>query len=146
MVLVPEDFLSRMERQNKQEASPIVKGLTHLDENVDKTLMRTDLTNNDKQKIYHANLEQYMRLKDQKTHEIPTVNISLKHAGVDDDNTAMDNEMDDSMVLDSVPKSMRARAESILKQLKNHPDMVSWNKSGKLVSKGKLYIVQISPI
>ena len=81
MVLVPEDFLSRMERQNKQETSPIVKGLTYLDENLDKTLMRTDLTDNDKQKIYHANLEQYMRLKDQKTHEGPTVNISLKHAG-----------------------------------------------------------------
>ena len=73
-------------------------------------------------------------------------NISLKHAGVDDDNTAMYNEMDDSMVLDSVPKSMRARAESVLKRLKNHPNMVSWNKSGNLVSKGKLYMVQISPI
>ena len=137
MVLVPEDFLSRMERQNKQETSPIVKGLTHLDENWDKTLMRPDLTDNNKQKIYHANLEQYVRLKDQKTHERPTVNISLKHAGVDDDNMAMDNEMDDSMVLDSVPKGMRARSESVLKRLKNHPNMVSWNKLGEISLEGE---------
>ena len=56
MVLVPEDLLSRMERQNKQETSPIVKGLTHLDENLDKTLMRTDLTDSNKQKMISCKL------------------------------------------------------------------------------------------
>ena len=45
--------------------------------------------------------------------------------------------MDDSMVLDSVPKSMRARAESVLKRLKNHPNMVSWNKSGEISLEGE---------
>ena len=79
MVLVPEDFLSRVELQNKQEMSPIVKGLVHLDENLDRILMRTDLADSDKQKLYHTNLEHYMGLKDQKTRETPTVNISLKH-------------------------------------------------------------------
>ena len=138
MVLVPEDFLSRLERQNKQETSPIVKGLVHLDENLDRILTRTDLADSDKQKLYHTNLEHYMGLKDQKTRETPTVNISLKHGLSDNtsDNTTP-REMDDSVVLDSVPKRMRARAESVLKQLKKHPNMISWNRSGQTNLEGK---------
>ena len=66
MVLVPEDFLSRLERPNKQETSPIVKGLVHLDENLDRILTGTNLADSDKQKLYHTNLEHYMGLKDQK--------------------------------------------------------------------------------
>ena len=78
MILVAEDVLARLERKQKQETSPLVTNLMNTEENMDETLRRTDMFDDEKQKLYYANLESYLNLnlKHQKDNDFPTININ----------------------------------------------------------------------
>ena len=78
MILVPEDVLATLERKQKQETSPLVTNLMNTEENMNETLKRTDMFDDEKQKLYYANLESYLNLnlKHQKDNDFPTININ----------------------------------------------------------------------
>ena len=75
MVLVPEDAYARFEQKQKLETSPIVKKMMKTDTEMSNTLQRVDIDDADKQKLYYANLERYLNLRQQKDSQIPTVQI-----------------------------------------------------------------------
>ena len=76
MIRIPEDVLARLERRQKQETSPLVTNLMNTEEDMDETLRRTDMFDDEKQKLYYANLERYLNLKHQKKNDFPTININ----------------------------------------------------------------------
>ena len=101
-------------------------------QDMEETLKRSDMGNDEKQKLYYANLERYLNLKHQKNNDLPTVDVSLKNTSPVDvgpiDETTRET-LNDSIIVDSIPKSMGERAVSILNRLKTHPNMISWDKS-----------------
>ena len=76
MILVPEDAYSRFEQQQKLETSPIIKNMTNTDTDMTNILQRTDVDDTEKHKMYYANLERYLNLRQQKDSEIPTIRIA----------------------------------------------------------------------
>ena len=44
----------------------------------------------------------------------------------------------DKQIIDSVPKMMQNRAKVLIQKLKEHPDIISWNDNGQLVSEGSI--------
>ena len=63
MILVPEDVFNRFEQKQKLETSPIVSNMMQKDADMSKLLYREDLNDDEKKKLYHANLERYLDLK-----------------------------------------------------------------------------------
>ena len=73
-ILVPEDAYARFEQKQKLETSPIMKNMINTD--MTDILQRTDVDDTEKQKLYYANLERYLNLRQQKDSQIPTVQIA----------------------------------------------------------------------
>ena len=140
LILIPESVLMKLERQRDQETKPIVKSLVGLDEKLDNTLTRDDLSDVDKKKIFDVNLERYLSLRDQKNNEMSSVNTPVKPS-VPSDETMADlpvsgiSSSDD--ILDSLPKNIRSTASLILKKLKKYPNLVSWDETGKTTISGE---------
>ena len=53
MVLVPEDVLNRFEQKQKLETAPIVNNMLQKDIEMSGILYRKDLSDDEKQKLYH---------------------------------------------------------------------------------------------
>ena len=76
MILVPEDVYARFEQKQKLETSPIMKNMINTDTDMTDILKRTDVDDTEKQKLYYANLERYLNLRQQKDSQTPTVQIA----------------------------------------------------------------------
>ena len=133
MVLVPEDVLARFEQKQKQEISSVVENLMNMDKSSQEILRRTDMTDDEKQKSYYANLERYLILKQQKDSYVPTVKIAFvnEKKGVAEEPTLTEKvvALPDSVIVETVPKSIHGRAVSISNRSKSHPDIVSLNST-----------------
>ena len=70
MVLVPEDLLSRYEQKQKIETSPLTAGMMQQDMAMFGILESENLTDAEKQKLYNANMENYLSLGKQKDEQI----------------------------------------------------------------------------
>ena len=76
MVLVPEDALQRYKQRQRLGTSPIMASIMREDTDMSNILQRTDLGDDEKQKLYYANLERYLdlwRQKDRPTLASPVV-------------------------------------------------------------------------
>ena len=133
MVLVPEDVLNRFEQKQKLETAPIVNNMLQKDIEMSRILYRKDLSDDEKQKLYHVNLERYLNLKHQNDSTTPTVklasNVDLKEEKVLPQEK---EQLSDSVIVENIPKSMRPRAVALLNRLKARPDVISWDETGKV--------------
>ena len=77
------------------------------------TLQRMDMDDAEKQKLYYANLESYLNLKQQKDSQIPTVQIKSNH---EIKNSLFPTKQSHflTVVVEHIPKSMRPRAAALL--------------------------------
>ena len=132
MVLVPEEMLSRYEQKQRLETSPITANMMQKDAQLSNILQQTDMYDDQKEKLFHANLERYLNLKQQKDSEIPTVQL----AQTTEEKTAI-QELPDSVIVETVPKRMRERATAILNRLKTRPDVITWDRSGEVKLEGR---------
>ena len=66
MILVPENAYARFEQKQKLETSPIMKNMINTDTDMTDIPQRTDVDDTEKQKLYYANLERYLNLRQQK--------------------------------------------------------------------------------
>lgn len=133
-VLVPEDVLACFEQKQKLETSPVVANLMNTYESMQEILRPTDMTDDKKQKSYYTNLQRYLNLKQQKDSYVATVKIAFKNEKKDVavELTEKVAALPDSLIVETVPKSMRGRAVPILNQLKSHPDIVTWDNTGQV--------------
>ena len=130
MILVPEDMLNRYEQKQKIETSPITTTMMHRDAEMSNTLQQTDMPNDQKEKLFYANLERYFNLKQQKDSQVPTVQLApIKENPV--------RELSDAVIVEMVPKRMRERATAILNRLKTRPDNISWDNTGQVKIEGE---------
>ena len=114
MILVPEDAYARFEQKQKLETSPIVKNMMQRDTEMSNTLQRVDMDDADKQKLYYANLERYLNLRQQKDSQIPTVQIKSDAENKEQPVPDETEPLSDTVIVEHIPKSMRPRAAALL--------------------------------
>ncbi len=132
IILVPEDAYAKFEQKQKLETSPIVKNMMKTDTEMSSTLQRMDMDDADKQKLYYANLERYLNLKQQNDSQIPTVQIQSNNENKEQPVPSETELFSDTVVVEHIPKSMRPRATVLLNRLKARPDVITWDKSGEV--------------
>jgi hypothetical protein len=125
MVLVPEDVLSRYERKQKIETSPLVTGMMRQDADMSGILESENLTDVEKQKLYNARMEDYLSLRKQKDDQIPAVRVTR-------DGEAKGEPLRDEDVVAHLPATLRPKAVALLKRLRADPGVISWNESGRV--------------
>ena len=130
MVLVPEQALNRYEQRQRLETSPIMANMLHQDTRMANTLQRDDITSDEKQKLFNAELEQFMELRRQKNYQPPVVRA------VNNEEPA-EPQLSDAEVVEPIPKTMRTRATALLNRLKTRPDVITWDKAGRVKIEGE---------
>jgi hypothetical protein len=134
MVLIPVDLLSKFEQKQKLETPPIVSNMIQKDVEMSKVLYRDDLNDDVIEKLYHANLERYLNLKHQKDNTTPTVRL-VSNSEIEDKEPVSPKEnaqLSDSVIVESIPKTMQSRAVALLNRLKARPDVISWDQAGRV--------------
>ena len=131
MILVDPRIL-----QSRQEASvPPVPDATsaslrEMDQQMRSILDRDDLNTADKANLYQQTLRRYRHRFEQYTNKpLGTVTISKDDLLPSQTSTWGKIEKD---VVESLPKTMKNKAERLMHHLQNHPD-VKWNDRGELV-------------
>ena len=113
MILVPEDTFGRFEQKQKLETSPLVNNMMQKDTEMSDILQRKDIEDDEKQKLYYANLERYMNIMQQNSKETPTVQLATNY---DESNKTEitpqeTSKLSDSVIVENVPKTMHSRAD-----------------------------------
>ena len=137
MILVPEDAYARFEQKQKLETSPIMKNMINTDTDMTDILQCTDVDDTEKQKLYYANLERYLNLRQQKDSQTPTIQIVPSATSSEEPSPQNNAQLSDEVVVEHIPKTMRPRATAILNRLKERPDVVTWDKTGEVKLEGE---------
>ena len=137
MILVPEDAYARFEQKQKLETSPIIKNMINADTDMTNILQRTGVDDTEKQKMYCANLERYLNLRQQKVSETPTIRIAPNAENEEEPTHPKNEQLSDDVIVKHIPKTMRSRATAILNRLKERPDVITWDKTGEVKLEGE---------
>ena len=136
MALIPEELLNRYEQRQRLETCPIMADALHKDTQMSDILRRDDMTDDQKQKLYNANLEGYLELRQQKDNQIPSVHVVGKKEE-QEQHPQPQQQLPDAVVVESIPKTMGLRATALLNRLKTRPDLVKWDKSRQAKIEGE---------
>ena len=106
MNLVPEDIYARFEQKQNLETSPIMKNMINTDTDMTDILQRTDVDDTEKQKLYYANLERNLNLRQQKDCQTPTVQIAPSTTNKEELSPPNNAQLSDAVVVEHIPKTM----------------------------------------
>ena len=133
MVLVSEDAVNRYEQRQRLETSPILlSNMMQKDTQMSNVLQRDGLSDDQRQKLFNAELERYLELRQQKDSQIPSVRVAKD----DKEQPAPEPPMPNADVVDSMPPYIRQRATSLLNRLKARPEVITWDKTGQVKIEG----------
>ena len=111
--------------QNQERPNPPVeqrvKVMDTLDKKMQTILEREDLSAGERLKLYDQSFTRYLNIHDD--YRSRPVAVALEPVKQD----LIDNE-----ILESVPKTMKAKIQLLLKKMKSSPD-ISWNEKGETV-------------
>ena len=122
MHLVDPKQLQRMD----QMMTPVQRTISRLDEEMERILNRSDISDSQKVSLYNQVLQRYLEYQDRPIHP--------QTAAPPPDTAAKDI---DGEVFMTVPKSLRRKAEALLYRLKNDPT-INWNERGELIYRGQI--------
>ena len=123
MVLVPEDAVIRYEQRQRLETSPIMSNIIHKNTQMSNILQREGMSDDQKQKLFNAELEQYLELRQQKDSHIPNVRVIDNERG--QQQAQPETQLSDAVVVEPVPRMMHPRATALLNWLKTRPEVVT---------------------
>jgi hypothetical protein len=160
MVLVPEQFMDMLERKESMQTFPVTKKMIRLDRRMNEILDDTSKSEDERVAQYNQNLQQFLDVQEKKRQYVPTVKIFQEkpsspsqplppsdtpqqsqpvlnsNQGETSESSVQHPTFTDNDILDSVPKTSRTLARSMINRLKANRDQVSWNKRGELVIEG----------
>ena len=148
MVVVPESLLSKVRHQQNVQGSPLTQKLSSLDSEMDQVLRRTDLEEDEKVQLYNQTLQRYLNFyeqrKDQplkvKVESHPSVPIRTEvqnRSMMNNDGGETKPDEIENEVLQTVPKTLKAKASHIMNKIKKNKDVMHWNGKGELVYHGE---------
>ena len=120
--------INRYHQTQERPKPPVeqrVKVMDTLDKKMQTILEREDLSADERLKLYDQSFTRYLNVYD----DYRPRPVAVAPEPVKQD--LIDNE-----ILESVPKSMKAKAQLLLKKMKSNPD-ISWNEKGELKYKGE---------
>ena len=120
--LVDTKMLERMQ-------TPVNKILGSLDSDMQSVLQRSDMSDVEKVQAYNQILQKYLEYY--RPHKVVTETRKENQE---------ENKLDDYVikeVLNTIPISMKKRAEALLHRIKIHPD-TSWNDRGEFIYQGRV--------
>lgn len=127
---------------NRHRRNPLVNVMEGLDKEMMNVLQREDLNADEKVKYYQQLLQRYRIYDDKYDNRSPKkVHIVKQTDEKKTENDILDNLSSETVeedILDSVPKSMKEKAKSIINKIKRGKDM-GWNDSGEMIYKGETY-------
>ncbi len=144
MALVPQELLERLNQQNL-EPSPATKATNVLDTEMKDILDRRDISEDEKVKLYNQILSRYLTFDNQRKQPLemkltePTLEQTFKPEHDPSDKkttTSGQSQVIEDDVIDSVPRTLRKKAERLLKHLKFDQDVVDWNQKGEVLVDG----------
>ena len=144
MALVPESMLNLMQQYQQQQITPQTRNLVRLDNRMGNILQDSALTEDEKARSYSQTLQRYLTMYDKdKTPTLSTPTEAILEGTTQQAPTTSEvgNEATANIeeeLLHSVPQSFKGRAQSLLRKLKSHPNDLSWNNRGELISEGKV--------
>ena len=152
MALVPQEMLERF--QQYPEPSPATKATLALDTEMKNILDRSDVTEDEKIKLYNHTLSRYLTLDHQRKQplemkltstEVPvSTSDEIKEQVSTNSNTNDKKDQKhtlESDVLGSVPVTLRKKAERLLKHLKSDRDIIDWNQRGEIIAEGNIVLI-----
>ena len=121
MHLVDPKQLQRMD----QMMTPVQRTISRLDEEMERILNRSDISDSQKVSLYNQVLQRYLEYQDRPIHPqtAPPPETAAKDI--------------DGEVFMTVPKTLRRKAEALLYRLKNDPTF-NWNERGELIYRGQI--------
>ena len=150
MALVPHEMVERF--RQFPDSSPISNATFALDKEMKDILNRSDLKEDEKIKLYNQTLRRYLALDHQRKQPLEmklTTTLPTPPSGPSETETKRDingsvnDKVDsgykldvESDVLDSVPRTLRKKAERLLRHIKLDQNVLDWNKKGELITKG----------
>jgi hypothetical protein len=147
MYLVPREVLQLIEeKRNQQVARPLNRTVGALNQSLEETLHRSDLPPDKQLKLFDQQAQRWQTYQDKQNQPLPiSLNvIPQENASVVTDSfegvkgerkfTPSSDRVEED-VLENVPKSMKHKAQWLLKRIK-HSDAMGWNDKGELVKDG----------
>ena len=125
MVQVPEEALQRYEQRQRLQTFPLMGTTMHKDTQISDILQRTDVTDDEKQKLINTYFERFLELR------------RHKETSVMKEEQRVEPQLSDVAVVESIPVTMRSRATALLSRLKAKPDVVTWDKTGEVKIEGE---------
>ena len=154
MVLVPEEFMKMLEHKEALMTTPETKKMIRLEKQMDGILGDTSESEDKKVSQHNQNLQQFLDVNEKKRDFIPTVKIYQENpsppevlasasSSSSSDNQVQTNPTDEKQsslseneILESIPKSSRSLAQSMINRLKANRDQLTWNNKGEMVVDG----------
>ena len=145
MVLIPEELVSLLRERQQETVSPVTQNLVSLKGQMSDILDRPDLRSDVKAKLYNQAFQRYQNVREQAEHKPLAVQIlpSIKDEPETGAAVSVAGERESgfdpiaSEIIQSVPKTLKNRAELLLQKLKQYGDVINWNDRGELVFNGK---------
>lgn len=126
MILVESEMLEKLQQLRGTEPST----LNILDEDMKKVLNYRSISDHDKWNMYHQVLQRYLHVVNESRKPLTMPIVENKT-----DNIHEKKEDNDTDILDSVPKTLRAKAALMIQKLKKDGS-IKWNDRGTLYIDG----------
>lgn len=132
MILVPQDFFSKLNQQNKEQS-----GLTNdLDTEMGAILDNSVLGEKEKWVRYQQMLQRYLKLKDQ---ERQPLKVTMEESKQEASQPAVGLHQE---IIESIPKMFKKKAKMLLHRLESSNDM-SWDGRGVVSIKGNTIVLTL---
>ena len=145
IAMTQNEMLNFMEEKQQDALSSERQQFNRARKDMNQWLERKDIPEDKKAIMYGQELQKVNRLKKHvfqphplQVQMIDQVNNHLEQV----QSESSDQEtlsLLDKQIVDSVPKTMQNRAKLLIRSIKQHPDVISWNDKGQMIYEGSAY-------
>ena len=133
LVLVPEHMA-----ENTTASKPLVPPLTakvnHLDEEMDNLLKRRDVTEDEKARLHNQLFQRYLNYYDKRMSQPVRVSVVPPKPTADKREVEAESMADlPYYIMESVPPTMKSKAQQLVKKLKENKDLIRWDDKAQLI-------------
>lgn len=139
MFLIPEELMTLIQDKTEIQTSPLIKSMSHLNEEMNSIVDNTKLPIESKIKNHDQVFQRYLNLQQQQDNFIPTVRVqpSVEAQPQEPQPPPPPQPVSDSDILSTIPQKYKKQAEGLLRWMKKTPGAVEWDDKGKVTLQGK---------
>ena len=139
--LTQQEMLKFMIEKRQDSLSPNLQKYYEARQEMNGWLEKDDMPEDTKATMYAQQLQRVKQLKNQVFRPEPSpvqMITKTEQTMTSESDTSEQLSATDKQIIDSVPKMMQNRAKLLIRKLKDHSDVISWNEYGQLVLEGSI--------